>query len=311
MRKYLPILVILGVFISSLALAETTILTGEVTKIEANSFTIVKNINWLERLTALLRKSQPQQPLTINVTGSTKFYLRTSQTAGFTEGSFSDLKEKDHVIVTADKTNDTYTASEVKITGRFIPSPKPKPPVPEIKQCQTDADCTWCGMSCVNKTELNDKACPQVMPKEGTECKCVFVLPPAGITPTTVTDPSGNVVPLPTYGVCKVVPSTSAPSTTLSKNTFHFKGLVMSGPAKEGGYSIEIVTCPNFEQKYITLTENTVIIGNNINKKYTPSDFRLFEMHDIVEIQGKIVNKEYIADEIRLLYHYDSRGVPG
>jgi len=170
MRKYLPILVILGVFISSLALAETTILTGEVTKIEANSFTIVKNINWLERLTGLLRKPQPQQPLTINVTSSTKFYLRTSQTAGFTEGSFSDLKEKDHVVVTADKTNDTYTALEVKITGRFIPVPKT---IPQIKQCQVDADCSWCGMSCVNKAELVGKACPQVMPREGTACQCV------------------------------------------------------------------------------------------------------------------------------------------
>jgi hypothetical protein len=173
MKKYLPILVILGVFISSLALAESTILTGEVTKIEANSFTIVKNINWLEKLTGLFRKPQPQQPLIINVTSGTKFYLRTSQTAGFTEGSFSDLKEKDHVVVTADKTNDTYTASEVKITGRFIPNPKPKPTIPEAKQCQTDADCTWCGMSCVNKAELANKACPQVMPREGTACQCV------------------------------------------------------------------------------------------------------------------------------------------
>ena len=172
MRKYLPILVILGVLISSFALAETTILTGEVTKIEANSFTIVKNINWLERLTGLLRKPQPQ-PIVINVTNSTKFYLRTSQTAGFTEGSFQDLKEKDHVVVTADKNNDTYTALEVKIAGRFIPNPKPKPPIPEIKQCQTDTDCTWCGMACVNKSELAGKACPQVMPREGTACQCV------------------------------------------------------------------------------------------------------------------------------------------
>jgi len=170
MKRYLPILVLLGVLISSLALAETTILTGQVTKIEANSFTIIKNINWLEKLTGLLRKPQPQQPLTINVTDNTKFYLRTSRTAGFTEGSFSDLKEKDHVVVTADKTNDTYTASEVKITGRFIPVPKT---IPETKQCQSDADCAWCGMSCVNKAELAGKACPQVMPREGTACQCV------------------------------------------------------------------------------------------------------------------------------------------
>lgn len=190
MRKYLPILVILGVLISSLVLAETTILTGEVTKIEANSFTIVKNINWLERLTGLLRKPQPQ-PIVINVTSSTKFYLRTSQTAGFTEGSFQDLKEKDHVVVTADKNNDTYTALEVKIAGRFIPNPKPKPPVPEIKQCQINDDCTWCGMSCVNKEEIKDKFCPQVMPNPGSACRCVnnrcIVVPLTG--PNTTSTP--------------------------------------------------------------------------------------------------------------------------
>jgi len=150
MKKYLPILALLGILISSFAFAETVTLTGQVTKIEVASFTIVKNLNFFQRLTGIIRRLEALQPITINVTSSTKFYLRTSKTAGFTEGSFNDLKEKDRVVVTADKTNDVYNALEVKITGRFIPFPRT---IPEIKQCQTDADCTWCGMSCVNKTE--------------------------------------------------------------------------------------------------------------------------------------------------------------
>jgi len=164
MKKYLPILALLGILISSFAFAETVTLTGQVTKIEVASFTIVKNLNFFQRLTGIIRRLEALQPITINVTSSTKFYLRTSKTAGFTEGSFNDLKEKDRVVVTADKTNDVYNALEVKITGRFIPFPRT---IPEIKQCQTDADCTWCGMSCVNKTELAGKACPQVTPREG------------------------------------------------------------------------------------------------------------------------------------------------
>ena len=188
MKKYLPILALLGILISSFAFAETVTLTGQVTKIEVASFTIVKNLNFFQRLTGIIRRLEALQPITINVTSSTKFYLRTSKTAGFTEGSFNDLKEKDRVVVTADKTNDVYNALEVKITGRFIPFPRT---IPEIKQCQTDADCTWCGMSCVNKTELAGKACPQVTPREGTACQCVnnccMVVPLTGPTSPSTT----------------------------------------------------------------------------------------------------------------------------
>jgi len=223
MKKYLILGIILVLLSASISLADNTsdlsstvTLTGKVSSIEANSFTIIKNLNWLQRLTGTISNKPQKQPITINVTEATKFYLRTSRTAGFTEGSFADLKVNDQVVVTGESpnttTSNTYNALEVKITGRFIPVPKT---IPQIKQCQTDADCSWCGMSCVNKAELKDKMCPQVMPKEGTECKCVFVLPPAGITPTTVTNPSGNLVPLPTYGVCKAVSATSTPSTTL------------------------------------------------------------------------------------------------
>ncbi|MGC8851727.1 MAG: hypothetical protein ACP5PR_01345 [Minisyncoccia bacterium] len=73
-----------------------------------------------------------------------------------------------------------------------IPITEPKPPIPEIKQCQTDSDCTWCGMSCVNKEEIKGKACPQVMPREGLACKCVnnrcMVVPLTGPTTSLFTN---------------------------------------------------------------------------------------------------------------------------
>jgi len=231
MKKYLILGIALGIILALNAWAATTTISGKVTDIQKftttntpyiGSFSIIKNLNWLQKLTGAIFNRAIETPITLQVIEGTKFYLRTSATTGFTEGSFQDLKVNDQVNVLTDvrtaygtlpSNNYTvYTALEVKITGRFIPVPKT---IPAITQCQTDTDCTWCGMNCVLKTTLKDRMCAQVMPKEGTECKCVFVLPPAGITPTTVTGPSGNAVPLPTYGVCKAVLSTSTPSTTL------------------------------------------------------------------------------------------------
>lgn len=193
MKKYLLLAVIMGLILGSNALAAATILTGKVASINPDaanpntgSFTIIKNINWLEKLTGAFFKKPQNAPITIQVTPNTKFSVRTSKEAGFTDGNFSDLKVDDRVVVSAEETNQTYTALEVKIVGRFIPSPKH---IPEIKQCQTDADCSWCGMSCVNKEEIKDKACAQVMPKPGTSCKCVdnrcMVVPLTGPTSTS------------------------------------------------------------------------------------------------------------------------------
>ncbi|MGC8651188.1 MAG: hypothetical protein ACP5RX_01050, partial [Minisyncoccia bacterium] len=173
MKKYLFLSVVLGLVFAFSALAASTTLTGKVTAINIDStnpntgsFSLVKNLNWFQKITGAIFSKPQEQPITLQATQDTKFYLRTSSTSGFAEGSFSDLKVNDQVVASADLVNNTYTALEVKITGRFIPSPKPRPN-PALKECQTDTDCAWCGMSCVNKEEIKGKACPQVMPKPG------------------------------------------------------------------------------------------------------------------------------------------------
>jgi len=193
MKKALILGIALGLIFAFTTQAVTLNLTGKVSEIKRDAtnpkigyFSLIKNPNWFQKITGAIfnQRARMLAPVKIEVTEKTKFYLRTTQSASFTEGSFADLNVNDSVVVRADLINNVYTALEVKITGMFIPIPKPIPPV---KQCETDADCTWCGMSCVNKTEIQGKACPQVMPKPGTACQCVnnrcLVVPLTGPIP--------------------------------------------------------------------------------------------------------------------------------
>jgi hypothetical protein len=142
MRKYLILGVALGLIFALNAWAATTTISGKVTAINPDSinpnigsFSLIKNLNWLQRLTSAIFIRPTESPITFQVTENTKFYLRTSQTAGFIEGSFSDLQINDQVNVLTDvktaygtiPSNNyiVYTALEVKITGRFIPVTKP------------------------------------------------------------------------------------------------------------------------------------------------------------------------------------------
>lgn len=206
MKKTLILGLVLGLIFAFNAGATTFNIAGRVKEInrDANnpkigSFTLVKNPNWFQKFTSAIFNQKELALIKIEVTENTKFYLRTTKTAGFTEGSFADLDINDQVVVTADVSNNIYKALEVKITGRFIPVPKSIPPV---KQCQTNADCTWCGMSCVNKTEIQGKACPQVMPKPGTACQCV-------------------------NNRCLVVPLTSPTSTSTPPVSFHNRAQIL------------------------------------------------------------------------------------
>jgi len=141
MKKYLILGIALGLIFALNTWAASTTFTGKVTAINQDttnsnigSFSIIKNLNWWQRLTGAIFSKPIKSPITFQVTEDTKFYLRTSRTTGFTKGSFADLKVNDQVVVTGESpnttTSNTYNALEVKITGRFIPVPKPIPPEP-------------------------------------------------------------------------------------------------------------------------------------------------------------------------------------
>ncbi len=52
-----------------------------------------------------------------------------------------------------------------------IPVPPPVPDPIKPKGCALDSECGWCGRSCLKEGAF--KYCPDVMPPEGSECRCI------------------------------------------------------------------------------------------------------------------------------------------
>ncbi|MGC9067345.1 MAG: hypothetical protein ACP5HL_02800, partial [Minisyncoccia bacterium] len=205
-------------------------------------------------------------------------------------------------------TDQIYSALEVKITGRFIPFPKPKPPIPEIKQCQTDSDCTWCGMSCVNKEEIKGKACPQVMPKPGSACRCVNNRCEVGplIAPTTtLTKPVTTITPITTLtgkvtaiNIDSTNPNTGSFSLVKNINWFQKLREIILMKSQNNPIALQVTTNTKF---YLRTSENNLEINNNSeNNGFVEGSFSDLKVNDHVVVKAYPTDQIYSALEVKI-----------
>ena len=151
-----------------------------------------------------LFRVQKTATLTIITTIDTEFTKKTNE--GVATGAFTDLLVGQKVQVKGTTAKDatgkiTFTATKVFILT---------PPQKVQKACESDADCKWCGNTCVAKNTLKGKMCADVMPPEGYSCKCQN-----NICQKTATSTSSSTV---TTSTSTTTTSTST-TTTISEKT--------------------------------------------------------------------------------------------
>ncbi|NMB92452.1 MAG: hypothetical protein GYA31_02415 [Parcubacteria group bacterium] len=203
----------------SKVLMATTV--GVVKSIDMNNQSFVMEKTGLMKFFyALLGALKFQAPrstdITVITTTETEFKKKTTE--GVASGAFTDLAVGQRVQVKGSYLKEsTTTKTSLKATNVFILTPVQV----ALKECQTDADCTWCGNTCVEKNTLKNRMCAQVMPPEGYDCKCVLDHDCPGVIPVTITSADGHVTTLPSCGHCKKVlrsgPSTTHPATSTSE----------------------------------------------------------------------------------------------
>lgn len=300
----LGVILIPSVYASSSSEAQQTYvtLTGTVTDISPNGFTIQKSIPWYHFYYYFLKifpfkQTNRSQIVNISVTDNTVFFQKGGTNSNqYTQVTFQALKKKDKVVVKAialfpnqplagtrsHLPEVIYEAKEVKIVTPYPALPQQADNIcfsnktgrsMDLKEAENIAqrDCGDAGVIDINKEQNCNRITGTwwlgLYPKE----------PKQGCNPACVVNIDTEKAEV-NWRCTGLIPSNQA-------HTFDIKGVVFRGDKVGVKGTLQLISCSNFEAYNIYVTPDTKYsnaLGGNLSQ---------IQPGDIIQIKGQKVNK--------------------